>query len=251
VLGFYRIYAFPWRPERNPEFLPLSWDEMRERTGGAIPQFYPRDDFTWENSEANRREGEDYLRTVLEESGGTRVVGEDLGTVPDYVRPNLHSLGVAGFKIPQWEVQHGRVTPGEEYERLSVTTYATHDHKPIRALWDEAQDTKAETQDQARGDLWKITRFAGIEPRDGLDYLRDFYPMIISALFQSNAWMAIIMITDLLARKDRFNVPGTAANSNWSRRMQKTVEGLEASPAIRKRMGIVRDLLEKSGRASS
>src|SRR3984893_13563411 len=22
VLGFYRIYAFPWRPERNPEFLP-------------------------------------------------------------------------------------------------------------------------------------------------------------------------------------------------------------------------------------
>ena len=46
------------------------------------------------------------------------------------------------------------------------------------------------------------------------------------------------MITDLLARKDRFNVPGTAANSNWSRRMQKTVAGLNASPAIRKRMQI-------------
>jgi 4-alpha-glucanotransferase len=250
VLGFYRIYAFPWRPERSPEFLPLTWDEMRERTGGAIPQFYPRDDSTWENCEANRREGEDYLRAVLEESGSTRVVGEDLGTVPDYVRPNLHSLGVAGFKIPQWEVQHGRVTPGEEYERLSVTTYATHDHKPIRALWDEAQDTKAEAQDQARGDLWKITQFAGIEPRDGLDYLRDFYPRIINALFQSNAWMAIIMITDLLARKDRFNVPGTAANSNWSRRMQKTVQGLDASPTIRKRMKIVHDLLEKTGRIS-
>ena len=63
-----------------------------------------------------------------------RVIGEDLGTVPDYVRPNLRSLGIAGFKIPQWEVYHGRVTPGAEYDRLSVATYATHDHKPLRAL---------------------------------------------------------------------------------------------------------------------
>jgi len=251
VLGFYRIYGFPWRPGRNAEFLPLSWDKMRERTGGAIPQFYPRDDSTWKNCEANRREGEEYLRAVLEESGETRVVGEDLGTVPDYVRPSLHSLGVAGFKIPQWEVRHGQVTPGEEYERLSVTTYATHDHKPIRALWDEAQNKEATTQNQAREDLLKIARFAGVEPREGLDYSRDFYPAIMSALFQSNAWIAIVMVTDLLARKDRFNVPGTAAKSNWSRRMQKTVAGLTASPAIRKRMSLIRELLEKSGRASS
>jgi 4-alpha-glucanotransferase len=248
VLGFYRVYAFPWRPERNPEFLPLSWDEMRERTGGSIPHFYSRDDSTWENCEANRREGEEYLRAVLEESGDTRVVGEDLGTVPDYVRPSLHSLGVAGFKIPQWEVRHGQMTRGEEYERLSVTTYATHDHKPVRAMWDEAQNKEATTQDQAREDLLKIARFAGVEPREGLEYLQDFYPAIMSALFQSNAWMAIVMITDLLARKDRFNVPGTAANSNWSRRMQKTVAGLTASPAIRKRMSLIRELLEKTGR---
>ena len=33
-----------------------------------------------------------------------RVIGEDLGTVPDYVRPNLRSLGIAGFKIPQWGI---------------------------------------------------------------------------------------------------------------------------------------------------
>jgi 4-alpha-glucanotransferase len=250
VLGFYRVYAFPWRPECNPEFLPLSWDEMRDRTGGSNPQFYSRDDSTWENCEANRREGEEYLQAVLEESGDTRVVGEDLGTVPDYVRPSLHSLGVAGFKIPQWEVRHGQMTRGENYERLSVTTYATHDHKPVRAMWDEAQNKEATTQDQAREDLLKIARFAGIEPREGLEYLRDFYPAIMSALFQSNSWMAIVMVTDLLGRKDRFNVPGTAADSNWSRRMQKTVAGLAASPAIRKRMSLIRELLEKSGRIS-
>ena len=250
VLGFYRIYAFPWRPERNPEFLPLSWDEMRKRTGGAIPQFYPRDDSTDENCEANRREGEEYLRAVLEESGETRVVGEDLGTVPDYVRPSLHSLGLAGFKIPQWESKHGRVTRGEAYERLSVASFATHDHKPIRALWEEVQKPATPTADQAREDLLRIAEFAGVEPREGLDYYANFYPAMMSALFKSNAWIGMVMITDLLARKDRFNVPGTAVNSNWSWRMQKTVAGLDASPTIRKRIKLIRGLLEKTGRIS-
>src|SRR5438045_9019644 len=218
-MGFYRIYAFPWRPGRNEEFLPLSWEEMRERTGRSIPQFYPRDDPTVENSEANQREGEGYLRIVLKKSGDTRVVGEDLGTVPDYVRPSLHSLRMAGFKIPQWEVKQGHVTSGAEYERLSVATYATHDHKPIRALRAEARVAAESTRGQARYTLWKIAQFAGIEPREDLDYLRDFYPAMMSALFRSNAWIAIVMITDLLARSDRFKVPGPAAKANWRRRM--------------------------------
>jgi 4-alpha-glucanotransferase len=132
-----------------------------------------------------------------------------------------------------------------------VTTYATHDHNPVRALWDEAQDDEAATRNQAREDLLKIAKFAGVEPREGLEYLRDYYPAIMGALFRSNAWMAIVMVTDLLARKDRFNVPGTAAKSNWSRRMQKTVADLEASPTTRKRMRLIRELLEKTGRASS
>src|SRR5438105_9155911 len=114
VLGFYRIYAFPWRPRKNKQFLPLDRNEMLEQTGGRAPRFAPRDDETSENREANKREGEEYLRVILEESGATRVIGEDLGMVPDYVRPNLRSLGIAGFKIPQWEVHNEQVTPGNK-----------------------------------------------------------------------------------------------------------------------------------------
>src|SRR6476659_8533961 len=176
VLGFYRIYALPWRPTKNAEFLPLDWNTMLAKTGGRWPHFMPRDDEKSENAEANRREGEEYLRMVLAESGTTRVVGEDLGTVPKYVRPSLQSLGIAGFKIPQWEFFHGRMTPGSEFERLSVTTYATHDHKPIRQLWMEALDETSPTREQAREDLSKIAQFAGIAAREGLDYERDFYP---------------------------------------------------------------------------
>jgi 4-alpha-glucanotransferase len=252
VLGFYRIYAFPWRPARNPEMLPLSADQMRERTGGAFPQFYPRDDSNWENCEANRREGEEYLRAVVEESRDTRVAGEDLGTVPDYVRPSLRSLGVAGFKIPQWENHpDGRSISGSDYQRLSIATYATHDHKPVRALWEDAFEESNPDSEQARRDLAKIAEFAALPPpEDASDYDRDFYAPIMEALFRCESWVALVMITDLLARKDRFNVPGTAASSNWSRRMGKTVKGLEQSRSVRKRMRLIREFLEKTGRMS-
>src|ERR1043166_5220728 len=192
VLGFYRIYAFPWRPAKNQEFLPLSWDAMREKTGGAFPQFYPRDDSTRENAEANRREGEEYLRVVLEESGDTRVVGEDLGTVPDYVRPSLRSLGIAGFKIPQWENHpDGRTITGSEYQRVSVATYATHDHKPLRAMWEDAFERPSADRDQARNDLAKIAQFAGISaPNENSDYDRDFYGQIMEALLRCESWIA-------------------------------------------------------------
>jgi len=251
VLGFYRIYAFPWRPERNAEFLALSHDEMREETGGREPHFSPRDDESAADCAANHRDGEEYLRFVLEESGDTRVVGEDLGTVPGYVRPSLHALGIAGFKIPQWEVHHGRATPGAEYERLSVATYATHDHQPIREMWAEAHDENAPTREQAVNDLRLIAQFAGIAPREGLDYERDFYPPIMRALFASNSWIAIVMITDLLGRRDRFNVPGTAVKANWSRRLPKTVAQMRTSRAIRQRMKLIRGLIEESHRDPS
>jgi 4-alpha-glucanotransferase len=224
---------------------------MRARTGGAIPQFYPRDDCTGENCEANRREGEEYLRVVLEESGETRVVGEDLGIVPPYVRPSLRSLGVATFKIPQWEnYDDGRSIAGSDYQRLSVATYATHDHAPLRALWQEAFTSA--TAQQAQHDLAKIAEFAGVPPPNAeADFDNDFYAPVMEALFRSESWIAIVMITDLLARKDRFNVPGTAASSNWSRRMQKTGAGLDTSPTIQKRIRVIRELLEKTGRAAA
>ena len=251
VLGFYRIYAFPWRPGRNREFLSFSWDEMLSRTGGGFPKFVPRDDEAWENSEANCRDGQDYLRIVLDEAGATRVAGEDLGIVPRYVRPSLRSMGIATFKIPQWEnYEDGRSIPGSQYERLSVATYATHDHKPLRALWHDAINAKTADGEQSMQTLTKIGEFAGLSFHgQAVDFEHDFYPHAIEALFRCESWVAILMISDLLARKDRFNIPGTTVTSNWSRRLPSTVEGLKKSPTVRKRMRLVRSLLERTGRA--
>jgi len=222
---------------------------MLEKTRGRAPHFHPRDDSTPENCYVNQREGEEYLRAILDETGNGRVIGEDLGTVPDYVRPSLRSFGIAGFKIPQWEFYHGRVTPGSEYERLSVATYATHDHPPLRAMWEDAIGGSDDVAKQARVDLEKIATFAEFKRASAeLDYERDFYPAIMHALFKSGSWIAIVMITDLLARTYRFNVPGVSAASNWTRRMQRSISQLRSSPKERKRMQLVRALLQQTGR---
>jgi 4-alpha-glucanotransferase len=249
VQGFYRIYAFPWRPAKNKEFLPYDQNQMLQRTGGRAPHFVPRDDETVENCEANKRDGEEYLRVVLEEAGATRVVGEDLGVVPNYVRPGLQSLGIAGFKIPQWEVRDGTITTGDKYERVSVATYATHDHKPIRALWEEAFERPSADAQQSRDTLQRIAAFAGLNGKiDELDFEKNFYPTMMEALFKSESWIAVVMITDLLARKYRFNVPGTKANLNWTRRMQRSIAQLSSSRKERRRMHLIHGLLVKTGR---
>ena len=249
IQGFYRIYGFPWQPRRNKEFLPLNWLQMLQRTGGRAPHFVPRDDNTPENRELNKREGEEYVRVVLEEAGIAGVIGEDLGVVPDYVRPNLRSLGIAGFKIPQWESYNGMIIPGEAYERLSVATYATHDHQPIRALWEDALGHPTPNAEQARATIKKIALFAGLNSKIyGLDFEEGFYPAIMEALFKSDSWIAMVMITDLLARTYRFNVPGTKANLNWTRRMQRSIAQLSSSRKEQRRMQRIHQLLERTGR---
>src|SRR5213080_2948753 len=252
VQGFYRIYAFPWRPERNNEFLPLDPHQMLQRTGGRAPHFVPHNDDTPENREANKGEGEENLRVVLQEAGAARVVGEDLGVVPDYVRPNLRSIGIAGFKIPHWEIRDGMIIPGNTYDHLSVATYATHDHEPIRALWEQARERpESDTGKQAQATLEKIAIFAGADSEiEQIDYEKGFYRAIMEALFGCNSWIAIVMITDLLARKYRFNVPGTRANLNWTRRIQRSIAKLRSSREERKRMQLIRELLKKTGRVA-
>ena len=247
VLGFYRIYGFPWQPQRNDEFLPLSEAEARARSGGESPHFQPRADDTREHKEQNCREGEEYLRAVLQEAGPGSVIGEDLGEVPDYVRPNLKKLGIAGYKVPQWEKRDdGHLIPGAEYERLSLATYATHDHDPLRAMWEQlTRDAAGPHGDGARWERRILAEYAGL-PVEHLPHA--FTPKVhlalIGALFKSNAWIAILMITDLFGRAERFNSPGVAGGANWTQRLHAPVSELIQDPILPE----VRRLLHETGR---
>jgi 4-alpha-glucanotransferase len=71
----------------------------------------------------------------------------------------------------------------------------------------------------------------------------------MDALFGCNSWIAVVMITDLLARNYRFNVPGTKANLNWTRRIQRSIAKLRSSRREQMRMQLIHELLEKTARS--
>jgi 4-alpha-glucanotransferase len=252
VLGFYRIFGFPWRPQENAEYIPLSHDEARARTGGRLPRFFPNDDSNDHNREANRREGEEYLRALLRETGEYRLIGEDLGTVPPYVRPSLTSMGIAGFKIPIWERKwDGWLIDGGDYQRLSLATYATHDHEPLRGWWERRyQVASADVPDRA--DAWdqmvKLTAFAHMHMPNPEPWSESLHRTLLRGLFRCNAWIAVCMITDFFGSDQRFNVPGAVAESNWSERLPYPVERWREEPGLRELAEAVKAMLRETGR---
>ncbi|MCX7713539.1 MAG: 4-alpha-glucanotransferase [Chthoniobacterales bacterium] len=234
ALGFFRIYAFPWRPEQNQEFLGLSLEEAAAKTGGRLPGFVPYNDDTEENRRRNLQHGETLLGILVEEMGAGGLIAEDLGEVPPYVRPCLARMGLPGFKIPQWErLPNGRFIPGSEYPRVSIATYATHDHPPLRQIWDELVDkaTKLTNEknktlrDNALEELQALWEFCGEKPegvplrRFDLKILR----VLLRGLWKCNSWLAAVGINDLFATSQRFNVPGTSGNQNWTARIEASV----------------------------
>ena len=235
VLGFYRIYSFPWRPKLNAEFLHLSDDEARAHTAGRLPHFRENDDDTPEHRAANLAAGDKYLRMIVEAAAPYEVVAEDLGIVPDYVRGHLLGLDVPGFKICHWESDpHGNVILGSDFDNCSFTTYATHDHEPMKTHWEhrrrDANNRDAPDHWLGHKELRLLACFSGLPVHEGHwpPYDDTIRHALIEALLASNARYAAFMLTDLFALEDRFNVPGIESGLNWSARMPITIREMRA-----------------------
>lgn len=204
-----------------------------ERTGLRLPCFMLRDDSSLENQLLNREQGKKLLAMFQEETGKFYIVAEDLGEVAPYVRPALGELEIPGFKIPQWERdEHQQMTPGDSYARLSLATYATHDHEPLRKFWDEWYAVQSSGDfhraELARTGMRELLDFAGRQdlsvPRP---YDSEVREALLEGLYATNSWLAVNMATDVFGLVDRFNVPGAADGRNWTRRLDHPVSEWE------------------------
>ncbi len=238
ILGFYRIYRFPWSPSRNAEFTHLSAEEAAAATGGKLPGFFPRDDWAPERAEANRAEGDERLREIVRAASDALIVGEDLGVVPAYVRPHLRSLSILGIKIPMWErTDENRLTPAAEYPDLSFATYGTHDHEPLRTLWTRllADCRNGEEQNDSRWQLVTLAEFAGLDPACALSgYDATIQDALLAGLFRARSQVVVAMITDFLGTEDRFNVPGSVSSLNWAVRLRAPATQWVVPPILQK-----------------
>jgi 4-alpha-glucanotransferase len=242
VLGFFRIYSFPWKPDQNAKFLPMTTEEAAHHTGGRLPGFKQYPDDTPLHCDANRQQGEDLLKMVLEGAGDTTVVAEDLGVVPPYVVPTLEKLGIPGFKIPHFLRAHDNsFVPGKTYPRLSLATPATHDHPPIAAMWKDLAGNEYERRE------WM--KFAGVNHEElPREFDERAHEIILRGVLESNSWLAVFMITDVFGQEGRFNVPGSIGAGNWSYRLEKTVAELDKDAHLLHKTKMLARLVKESHR---
>lgn len=263
ILGFYRIYAFPWHPERNQEFIGVSPETAARMTGGPLPGWHLRPDDTVEHKAANRDDGDVRLRAVLDAAGDAEVIAEDLGWVPEYVRPHLTDLGIGGFRIPHWDCnEFGHPTPGNCFPEHSFAAYSTHDHDPLNGIWRGCLDAIRRHREspgehtgwQANGahhTLRILSEFAGMPvPPDGnwLPYTQGVRLRLFKALLDSNSRHVCFMITELFSLDVRINQPGTTGAGNWTFRLPWTLEQVASDPTLLETCRTFAALIQLSGR---
>ena len=160
------------------------------------------------------------------------IVGEDLGTVPGYVRPALARHKIQRMYVMQFEAtpDEKRVLPGPLED--SLATLNTHDMPPFAAFW-EGLDV------QDRVDLGLLDKDGAITELNNRNKLRDALvrflcpdgrkrrdPSIVEVMKASLEFlgrnrnrMAMVNLEDLWYEKQPQNVPGTCEERpNWKRK---------------------------------
>jgi 4-alpha-glucanotransferase len=210
VVGFYRTYVIP--ADESPRF------------------FVPPDE------PSQLAQGERLMRAFMHP--GARVVAEDLGTVPDFVRTSLLRLGIPGYKVLRWERawnQKGQAfLDPAAWPACSVATTGTHDTETLAEWWESADE--AERRAVAAIPFLAARAFAAgdaaLTPR-----VRD---ALLELMFASASDLLVLPFQDLFGWRDRVNTPATVSDDNWTWRLAWRVDDLDREPVAGERAETLR-----------
>lgn len=206
---------------------------------------------------------DDMLRILAIESHRARaiVIGEDLGTVPDGLRPLLRQRGVLGMRVLWFERDDdGGFVPPERWETSAVGMTGTHDLVTIAGWWQagdiawnrklgrspdniELEDEMTERQ-QDRDALWAA--MAGSQSAIGSAPDADNPQRVVDAALghvaTSPCALAILPIEDIAGLIEQPNLPGTIdEHPNWRRRMDASTDDLLKRPEIAQRLAQIEE----------
>lgn len=253
VLGFFRIYSFPWQPQQNDEYVLLTPEAAKEKAGGREPHFIPRADEPEENAKKNASEGKALLKMIQKAAGGTVIIAEDLGMVPKYVPKLLQKLGIPGFDIPHFKVdtETREFIPREKMPEIGVTTWGTHDHAPLVAWYrDLTRRWRGPEGHEAWLELQRLMRFLDEnENEPPIDFTEKLHEALLRALLEAKSCWAVFVISDIFGVDLRFNQPGTATDDNWSQRLARPLSEYGRDPLIDAKLKFLREEIVKSKRA--
>jgi 4-alpha-glucanotransferase len=207
---------------------------VREQSGEAA--FVPAD------QHEQTLQGERVLEVLS--ATGARIIAEDLGVIPDFVRETLGRLEIPGYKVLRWErlwdVEGQPLKNPAEYPASSVATSGTHDTEPLAQWWDEAP------ADERRA-VAALASVSGTCDPDAPfnEATRD---AILRLLYASGSDIVLLPINDIFGWRDRINTPALISDRNWTWRLPWPVEDLEVESHGKERAAFTRALAEESGR---
>ncbi len=217
VVGYFRMFVL-----KKPE----------ARAPGEKGKFLPKD----EPSQLKR--GQRVLGTIAYEARETRVIAEDLGVVPPFVRDTMRGLGVPGYKIIPWEKNWDgdrQFQNPQTYPELSVASWSTHDTAPINSWWPEF----------SAGDRAELEALMHLGA-DASDDER--WRGLMKLLMSARSSLALVLAPEILGEAERINTPGTVDEKNWTYRLPMAIEDLLDDPHAKYRMQTLRELATASGR---
>jgi 4-alpha-glucanotransferase len=187
----------------------------------------------------------DLLDIVALESHRARafVVGEDLGTVEDSVRAELHDRHMLSYRLLWFEPG-----PPERYPEQALAAVTTHDLPTIAGLWtgSDRDDQRAaglepndESEDQVRRRLQELTGADEDAPVD------EVTAAAYRALARAPSRVLLATLDDALGVTERPNLPGTVdERPNWSIALPVPIEELAEDEAT---ASIARSLDARAG----
>ena len=182
------------------------------------------------------------------------VIGEDLGTVPDYVRAALAANGILSYRVLIFERDgSGNFTLPAAYPAEALVTASTHDLPTLAGWWEgadiELRDTQgllpsaadrvAQTAERAqdRERLLRALEQARVLPAELASQrgseLASNRPALDPALARSvQAYLAatpsrllLVQLEDVLGVREQANLPGTTdSHPNWQRKIPLPLE---------------------------
>ena len=179
------------------------------------------------------------------------VIGEDLGTVPDWVRHRLGTAGVLSYRVFYFErTWEGAWKPPGAYPPQSLAVVGTHDLPTLYGYWegadietraelgfvlsDEAKKSALAERQREKAAIMAILNSEGLVPPGLLNDSAHVPAMtwelartIHSYLARTPAWLVLANVEDVIGTRVQTNVPGTVdQHPNWRRKLTLTVDEL-------------------------
>ncbi len=177
------------------------------------------------------------------------VIGEDLGTVPDWVRDRLEATGVLSYRVLYFERTHaGAWKPPADYPAQALAVVTTHDLATLSGYWEgidietrfglglfvseQARSAMSSGRQWEKAGILAALKSEGLLP-PGVSDDPAQVPMMTAELAEavhqylarSPAWIVLANIEDIIGAHAQANLPGTLdQHPNWCRKLDSTVD---------------------------